>query len=243
MARKTKQEALETRHKLLDAAEQLFQRQGVSRTSLQQIAEAAGLTRGAVYWHFKDKAELFQAMMDRATMPLEEGMTPPDAVESTPLSLVELRWGLVNIFHCAVHNELTRRVFEIAIKKVEYTGELQALQERKLQAMQGWRAQNRAAFERAIAEGLLPAGLNVPLAAVALVALVDGLLHQWIIDPEGFDLVEVGQTAIEGFLGSLARGADTGLLPPLSPAERERLGLAGACSVARRTAQIHHEAP
>lgn len=234
MARKTKQEAQETRHHLLDAAEHLFLRQGVSRTSLQQIAEAAGLTRGAVYWHFKDKAELFQAMMDRATMPLEEGMSLQSEGEAPPLTLTELRWGLVNIFHCAVHNERTRRVFEIAMKKVEYTGELQALQERKLQAMQGWRAQNRAAFERAIAEGLLPAGLNVSLAAVALVALVDGLLHQWVIDQDGFDLIEVGQTAVEGFLGSLARGNDAGLLPPLSEAEHARLGLAGACSNARQ---------
>ena len=243
MARKTKQEALETRHHLLDAAERLFLRQGVSRTSLQQIAEAAGLTRGAVYWHFKDKAELFQAMMDRATMPLEEGMSPSAEGEAPPLSLAELRWGLVNIFHCAVHNERTRRVFEIAMKKVEYTGELQALQERKLQAMQGWRAQNRAAFERAVAEGLLPAGLNIPLAAVALVALVDGLLHQWVIDQEGFDLMEVGQTAVEGFLGSLARGSDAALLPPLSAAERDRLGLAGACAGARGVEKVLQQAP
>lgn len=233
MARKTKQEAQETRYHLLDAAEHLFLRQGVSRTSLQQIAEAAGLTRGAVYWHFKDKAELFQAMMDRATMPLEEGMSLQSAGEAPPLTLTELRWGLVNIFHCAVHNERTRRVFEIAMKKVEYTGELLALQERKLLAMQGWRAQNRAAFERAIAEGLLPAGLNVSLAAVALVALVDGLLHQWVIDQDGFDLIEVGQTAVEGYLGSLARGNDAGLLPPLSEAEHARLGLAGSCSHVR----------
>jgi TetR/AcrR family acrAB operon transcriptional repressor len=243
MARKTKQEALETRHHLLDAAERLFQRQGVSRTSLQQIAEEAGLTRGAIYWHFKDKAELFEAMMDRATMPLEEGMSLQSDGRDPPLSLAELRWGLINIFHCAVHNERTRRVFDIAMKKVEYTGEMQALQERKLLAMQRWRAQNRAAFERAVAEGVLPAGLNIPLAAVALVALVDGLLHQWVIDPEGFDLIEVGQTAVEGFLGSLARGADTALLPPLSEAERARLGLAGACASARQAEQIHRQAP
>ena len=71
MVRRTKEEALATRHKLLDAAECLFQSQGVSRTSLQDIAVRAGATRGAVYWHFKDKADLFNAMMDRVTLPLE----------------------------------------------------------------------------------------------------------------------------------------------------------------------------
>ena len=70
MVRRTKQEALATRHSLLDSAELLFQAQGVSRTSLQDIAQAAGATRGAIYWHFKDKADLFNAMMERVTLPL-----------------------------------------------------------------------------------------------------------------------------------------------------------------------------
>lgn len=59
--RRTKEDAQHTREALLDAAELVFAQRGVSRTSLQEIAKAAGLTRGAVYWHFKDKAELFNA--------------------------------------------------------------------------------------------------------------------------------------------------------------------------------------
>lgn len=65
MVRKTKEEAAETRSRLLDTAEEVFLREGVTRTSLQRIAEAAGLTRGAIYWHFQDKADLFNAMMER----------------------------------------------------------------------------------------------------------------------------------------------------------------------------------
>ena len=71
MVRRTKEEALETRNRLLDSAEEMFQSQGVSRTTLQDIALHAGATRGAVYWHFKDKADLFDAMMERVTLPLE----------------------------------------------------------------------------------------------------------------------------------------------------------------------------
>jgi hypothetical protein len=64
MARKTKEEADKTRHLLLDAAEHLFWEQGVSKTTLASIAEYAGLTRGAIYWHFDNKADLFNAMCD-----------------------------------------------------------------------------------------------------------------------------------------------------------------------------------
>ena len=231
MVRKTKQEALETREKLLDAAETLFQREGVSRTSLQQIAQEAGLTRGAVYWHFRDKAELFDAMMKRATMPLEQGVSDPaSTANDAPLTLVELRWRLVNVFWAATHNERMRRVFEIAMQKVEYTGEMSALKERKLAARRGWREQNRAAFEQAKAQGQMPADLDSHLAAIALVSLVDGLLQHWIADPESFDLVAVGRSTIEGALTSMARGTGAPLLPPMTAEELARLGKEGlAC--------------
>ena len=71
MVRRTKEEAQRTRERILDTAEREFQRRGVSRTSLEEMARAAGVTRGAIYWHFKDKADLFNAMMKRVTLPLE----------------------------------------------------------------------------------------------------------------------------------------------------------------------------
>src|SRR3546814_20198970 len=65
LARKTKQGAEKTRNEILDAAEILFSERGASRTSLEEIARAAGVTRGAVYWHFRNKVDLFEAMQDR----------------------------------------------------------------------------------------------------------------------------------------------------------------------------------
>ena len=227
MARKTKHEALETRETILDAAETLFLQRGVSHTSLQDIAAEAAVTRGAIYWHFKDKAELFNAMMERATMPLEEGMSLHAAADPA-LTLAALRWGLVNVFYSTMYRERTRRVFEIAMRKVEYTGEMQPLQERKLAAHRDWRAQNRATFERAIGLGQLPAGLACESAAIALVALVDGLIHQWIMDPASFDLMVVGQAAVERFLDSLAHSGAP-LLPPMTDQECARLGQEAIC--------------
>ena len=53
--RKTKTEAQKTRQHLLDAALEVFWRDGVTRASLQAIAQEAGVTRGALYWHFKTR--------------------------------------------------------------------------------------------------------------------------------------------------------------------------------------------
>lgn len=230
MVRKTKQEAQETRARLLDAAEQLFHARGVSRTSLQDIAQAAGVTRGAVYWHFQDKAQLFDAMMERATLPLEEGFDPaPVSLSQQPLE--DLRLGLLNVFHAASHNERTRRVFEIANLRMEFVGDMAAVQARKVAAHREWTAHNRESFERAVALGQLPTTLDCAQAAIGLMGLVGGLLHHWIMDPESFDLMAVGQTMLEGYLSAL-RQPITPLFPPLTPEQRARLGRGPVCASA-----------
>ncbi|WP_272942305.1 TetR family transcriptional regulator [Kingella kingae] len=53
--RKTKEEAQKTRQHLLNAALEVFWRKGVTQASLHEIAVEAGVTRGALYWHFKNK--------------------------------------------------------------------------------------------------------------------------------------------------------------------------------------------
>src|SRR5690606_36475619 len=74
MVRRSKEDALATRTSLLDAAERAFLEKGVAGTSLNDIAVEAGTTRGAIYWHFRDKADLFNAMMQRVVMPLQFAM-------------------------------------------------------------------------------------------------------------------------------------------------------------------------
>ncbi|MGO1431438.1 MAG: TetR family transcriptional regulator [Halomonas sp.] len=66
-----KADAERTREAILDAAETTFLAQGVSRTTLAHIAQAAGVTRGAIYWHFEDKATLFNALLERVRLPLD----------------------------------------------------------------------------------------------------------------------------------------------------------------------------
>lgn len=72
MARRTKAEAEQTREQILDAAEAVFLDRGVARASLEEIAQAAGVTRGAVYWHFRNKADVFDAMYCRVHLPMED---------------------------------------------------------------------------------------------------------------------------------------------------------------------------
>jgi TetR/AcrR family transcriptional regulator, acrAB operon repressor len=204
MARRTKDEALATRHAILDAAELLFQQRGVSRTSLQDIAVAAQVTRGAIYWHFKDKADLFNAMMERATMPFEEagfacGAGCPD--DRDPITFLLER--LTRVLKLTVEHEPTRRVFEIATHKVEYVDELLAVRDRHLQNRNECLADIESDLKRAVKLGLIGSKVPVRAAAVGLHALVDGLIQNWMLDNEAFDLVRVGRQVTQAYLAGL----------------------------------------
>jgi len=208
MARRTKEEALATRHKLLDAAEHLFQAQGVSRTSLQDIARRAGATRGAVYWHFKDKADLFNAMMERVTLPMEESFHQENEAQEiggeAGLNAIDrIRLSTVNALRQIVTDMQTRRVFEVATQKVEYVEELQAVRLRHLAVRNGFVERIEQSLKTAANQMKLDLPVPASVGAQGLHALIDGLIQNWLLDPAAFDLLEVGQCATDVYLRGL----------------------------------------
>ncbi|RYF70416.1 MAG: TetR family transcriptional regulator, partial [Comamonadaceae bacterium] len=132
MARRTKQDADATRTRLLDAAEQVFYQKGVSRASLNDIACEAGATRGAIYWHFKDKGDLFNAMMDRVTSPLQQAMGEDEATAYLP-ALQRLRDRIDFVQQCISTDDRMCRVFEIALFRVEYVDDLAVVRDRHIE--------------------------------------------------------------------------------------------------------------
>lgn len=84
MVRKTKEETENTRAQILQAALDCFYEKGFSKTSFDDIAERIDMTKGAVYWHFKDKAELLVAlMMLHIRQKYEAGVNrrPPESID------------------------------------------------------------------------------------------------------------------------------------------------------------------
>ena len=206
MVRRTKEAAQATRSHLLDTAELVFEQRGVSGTSLAEIAKAAGLTRGAIYWHFHDKADLFNAMMERVTLPLEQadnagGFKGPD------ITLAQVRAGFVDVLRKVTRDPQMRRVFEIATHKVEYVGEMNAVRERHLAMRNDCLADMERALKRALRVGELPKGLPARSAALGMLALFDGLLQNWMLDRDGFDLLRVGGQVFDAYLRGLHHAA------------------------------------
>lgn len=204
--RRTKEDAQLTRERLLDAAELLFADRGVSGTSLQDIAQQAGLTRGALYWHFKDKGELFNAMMRRTTLPLEEALQrATDRSSLHPLQ--DIRKNLLYTMSRVVNDPQMRRVFDIATQKIEYINEMTAAKERHLQALGNKRRFIEGAIRRARALGQVGPNVTPKTTGLGLMALMSGLLNIWMLDPDQFNLQAVAAKSIDAFLAGLTREA------------------------------------
>lgn len=195
MARSTKEEAQATRHRLLDAAERLFHRNGVSQTSLQQIATEAGATRGAIYWHFKDKADLFNAMMERVTLPLEQSLQQVATNGVDPL--VGLKESLRNALMQMRDDAQLRRVVEIAVQKVEYVDELHAVRARHLAVRDQCVGDIGRALRLAARQRGQRLRLPAAVAAAGLHATIDGLIFNWLLDTTAFDLPTLGEQMLE----------------------------------------------
>jgi TetR/AcrR family acrAB operon transcriptional repressor len=211
MVRRTKDEAVETRNHILDAAERVFSERGVSRTSLADIADAASVTRGAIYWHFRDKADLFCEMVARVTMPMEDApcqISP--AQDDDPLASV--RAMLVGILQRTSGDAQARRVFHIVFNKCEYVDEMETVWERFREMQAGCLQRLEQGLAAAIAKGQLPAGLDARRTAVGLHALVNGLISKWVMDPKAMPAKGDASELIDIFLDGLRQ----------SPAEKPR---------------------
>ena len=108
--RRTKEEAEQTRRRIMQAALRTFHRRGIARTTLEQVARAARVTRGAIYWHFSGKQALLRAIREDVALPLvDQGdFTLLDRAAADPLARVER--FLLDLLRAVAEDEHTRLV-------------------------------------------------------------------------------------------------------------------------------------
>ncbi|KPG89506.1 TetR family transcriptional regulator [Pseudomonas sp. RIT-PI-q] len=187
MVRRTKEEAQETRSQILEAAEKAFYERGVARTTLADIATLAGVTRGAIYWHFSNKADLVQAMLDTLQEPLDEMAKASESEdELDPLGC--MRKLLIHLFHQVALDPKTRRINEILFHKCEFTDEMCDLRQQRREVSLECNVRIALALTNAVNRGQLPENLDTARAAIAIHAYIDGTLYQWLLAPDSFEL-------------------------------------------------------
>jgi len=202
MVRRTKEEALETREQLLDAAERVFRERGVGHASLAEVADAAGVTRGAVYHHFESKAELFQALMARAEMPIDTAFEDFENQDiADPLALFRQQ-GLQALQHLTSSAQI-QNIFEVIFLRCEYTDELAPVGLQHIQDRLQCLCKCKAVLDQAVAKGQLPADTDTHIAAHGAFAFVGGLMRDWVEAPDTFDLRAAAPQLIDTYIAGL----------------------------------------
>jgi len=200
MVRRTKEEAEQTRDSLLAVAEQLFLEKGVAKTSLANIAKAAGVTRGAIYWHFADKDALFTAMHEQVKLPfdllMEEAIAKDDPVEGLRVATIK---SLQNI----VSDNRARSVFTILVFRCEQNT---ANVPRDQQCRTGVIDKLEKVITKIHKQGKLTPTMNPQEAAHFLHCFMVGIFSDYVRNPKEYDLMKLAPVFVETIFMGLFRG-------------------------------------
>ncbi len=191
MVRKTKEDAEITRQRIINAAREVFLAKGVSRTSLEQIATHAGVTRGAVYWHFANKTDLFHAMREQVFLPLIDRMDDTlllnldkeSSPNKDPLTRIEsFLQGTVQVLN--EHIE-TRQTYEVMMTKCEYVDEFATVLQQILNNCSGMVEKLEQVYQKAADKALINPTHCPKQLAMDTHLFFSGLLHLWVKDSDG----------------------------------------------------------
>lgn len=172
------------RRQILAAATDVFSRKGYAGTTLDDITAAANLSKGAIYWYFESKAELFTTILgERSSVFLE---LLEDAAQSAPSPLAALeqmwlRWmeALETDRAYQAYARLAHLRIEVGVEPRESL-EARRTEERRAQALV-----TQKVLE-AVAAGELPREADVEAVALSFVSAGTGLVRAWLLVPETF---------------------------------------------------------
>ena len=204
MARRTKEDAEKTRESLLDAAEKVFLRDGVAASALEDIAREAGVTRGAVYWHFENKMEIFKAMNARVRLPIDQMYDTLFAEGGDPIA--GMKRLCVEVMRATAQDTHMRNVFTIMRLRCEqmnckndgFSQEITAKREEAI-------GRFKKVFSEAQRNGQLADDVTPTFAATALHCFISGVFWDYLRDPENFPLMKLAPKLADSFFRGLTK--------------------------------------
>lgn len=200
--RRTKEEAAQTRRRIMDAAlRTFFDQYGIARTTLEQIAVAAGVTRGAIYWHFSGKEALLREIREDVSLPLvdQSDFTLLNDAGKDPLGCVER--FLLDILSAVEKDNHMRLAFSIMSFKCEYVGELESELEAYARKNDRLRRALARTYAEARAQGALRDNLTPRIAALATIAFLTGFMRLWLLDESRVGVRRYARALVKAHVG------------------------------------------
>jgi TetR/AcrR family acrAB operon transcriptional repressor len=186
--RRIKEDADKTRQTILDAALTVFSRQGYHPARLQDIAEAANVTRGAIYHHFGSKADLYIILIKEASEQFNEVIAKTIA-EGGTFQEVGTR-VLINAWTLLEEDPHLAKVVELFNFKTGFTSELLKITQQREDEAETMVVYVAGFIRQAIEGGELHAKLDPLIGARAFIAFQNGITNLWLSNRKAFPLKE-----------------------------------------------------
>jgi TetR/AcrR family acrAB operon transcriptional repressor len=181
----TKQEQSEqSRERLVEAATALFAARGYRDTSVQAIGEAAGISRGSIFWHFGSKEGLLAEVVARAFERWERETLVPHVGEARGIKA--MRRALESHRRFLTGDTGTLRLFYVLM--FEALGPRAELAAKFAHLHRDLRAMSRGWIAEGIERGDIRPELDPDTTVTVIAGALGGLAYQYLLDPEGFDL-------------------------------------------------------
>ncbi|WP_420546689.1 TetR family transcriptional regulator [Curvivirga sp.] len=210
MARKTKEEAEKTYRDLLHSAATLFASQGIYSTSLNDIAKAAGVTRGALYWHFKGKDDVIRALWDTYLYPDIELMSARLRDTSDIGTLTGIRKFSIDLVNICLENEMGGKTTRLLFHNLESTDTESELQHILNEERYSFQQDMIQAFKALADAKLLKDNDKYEEAGLGYYCMFFGMLHQYHEPHRPIDIKAYGISMLNNYLdGVLINQSDT----------------------------------
>lgn len=202
--KRTKEEAARTRQLVMNAAIEVFARKGFAHTTLAEVAKAAGMTRGAIYWHFNNKFQLLSAIVEKFDREFEERIISIFNQDTPPLT--RIKKVLMEILSVITRENHFRVSEEIMVFKSSKNGEYRELYELHLKNVQRYRSLMIKTINEGLHSGDIDSRFNAETIVVALTSFISGIKSSWLDDVlsmsnSGFQLTDKIEDLADLFIG------------------------------------------
>lgn len=201
MAKKTKADALKTRQHLIETAIVQFALRGVSNTTLNDIADAARVTRGAIYWHFENKTQLFNEVWAQQPA-LRELIQDKLLVHDAESPLEQLREQLIVGLQYIAEIPRQQALLQILFHKCEFNEEM--ISEQEIREKMGFNLHSlRQTLQKSMAKGEIANQLDLDVMVIVIYGAFSGIVKNWLINPTGYNLYQQAPVLVDNVLRML----------------------------------------
>jgi len=201
--KRTKEQAEETRKILLKTALIVFSEKGYTATKLSEIAKISGMTRGAIYWHFGNKFNLYSALVESCFKKFTDRIKNVYKTRESPLTIIE---KLIKEYFTSIEDdEEYRAIEEILFFKTEFSEEFSPLKKNYIEILQD--QINRIAYliKRGIKTGEINPDIDPRLTSISILSFIDGIASNWLFDTSIFSPKKDADKLIKIFLDGIRK--------------------------------------